>query len=71
MTINLKYLLLFLKRHQLILSLAGYQLFDKIPSQLRGNDGSKQCECQLKGGSKQASLIATTEILTVSPPHRI
>ena len=29
-----------------------YQLFDKIPSQLRGSDGSKQCECQPKGGSK-------------------
>ena len=58
-----------------------YQLFDKIPSQLRGNDlileditvrkGSIQCECQPKGGSKQPSLIAPTEILTVSPPHRI
>ena len=48
-----------------------YQFFDKIPSQLRGNDliqeditvrkGSKQCECQPKGGSKQPSLIAPTE----------
>ena len=58
-----------------------YKLFDKIPSQLKGNDlnqedvkvgnGTKRCECQPKGGSKQPSLIAPTEILTVSPPHRI
>ena len=58
-----------------------YKLFSKIPSQLKGNDltqedekvgnGSKQCECQPKGGPKQPSLIAPTEILTVSPPHQI
>ena len=34
-------------------------------------NGTKRCECQPKGGSKKPSLIAPTEILTVSPPHRI
>ena len=51
-----------------------YQLFDKIPSQLKSNDviqldrkvgdGTTQC-------LSQPSLTASTEILTVSPPHRI
>ena len=56
-------------------------IFDKIPSQLNGYDiihedckvrnVTTRCECLPKGDLNQLSLIAATEILTVSPPRRI
>ena len=51
-----------------------YQLFDKVPSQLKSNDviqldrkvGDGKTQCL-----SQPSLTASKEILTVSPPHSI
>ena len=44
---------------------------DFIQEDEKVGNGSKRCECQPKGGPKQPSLIAPTEVLTVSPPHQI
>ena len=47
-------------------SIKEYQLFEKIPSQLKDVtvvDGTKQCECQPKCGLKRLSPTSESEIL--------
>ena len=58
-----------------------YKLFEKIPSQssingLNHDDlevgvGTNRCACQPMRDSMEPSLIAQTETLIVTPPHRI
>ena len=55
-------------------SIKKYQLFEKIPSQLKDVtvvDGTKQCECQPKGGLKRLSPTSKSEILIVSRFYRL
>ena len=55
-----------------------YKLFDKIPlkddefnqEDLEVGEGTNRCACQ-QGVSEKPSLTAPTEILIVTPPHRL
>ena len=58
-----------------------YKLFEKIPSQLSSDcinhddlevvEGTNRCACQLMRDSTKPSLIAQTETLIVTSPHRL